>query len=304
MPSFERRGRRPEAWIVTLLSILAGVGVVLGFIASRLSPSAPGQDTSRADAANAETVEPGPIPFDYTQCVIRRGDTLTGLAVKYNLRVDTLVSCNAIVDSRGIREGQSLRIPNQDGLLYTLRQGESLASIAGRYGIPEDLILQINRISALYPGRTIFLPGARMDAEELSRINGDLYGLPVRGSVSSPFGLRENPFTGEATYHHGVDFAVPYGSPVVASRAGTVAFSGHGDPVAGNYVIISHGGGVRTYYFHLSSIGVQCGQKLAQGQFLGRSGDSGEVTGAHLHFGISRNGVYFNPLSVLGGARK
>lgn len=104
-------------------------------------------------------------------------------------------------------------------------------------------------------------------------------------NVSSRFGSREDPTGYSGTQHDGIDFTGSYGTPVYASRAGSIASSGY-DPSAGNYVIINHGDGYYSYYLHLSSILVSSGS-VSAGQTIGLMGTTGNSTGVHLHFGIA-----------------
>ena len=117
-------------------------------------------------------------------------------------------------------------------------------------------------------------------------------------SITSPFGPRKSPTTGASTYHQGVDLDTGTGWPVVASRAGVVAFSGWGS-AAGNYVTIDHQDGFRSTYMHLSSRSVSAGQIVSAGQQIGLTGSTGVSTGDHLHFGISLNGVWVNPCNYV-----
>jgi len=111
------------------------------------------------------------------------------------------------------------------------------------------------------------------------------YQMPVQGVVSSGFGEREHPITGEERAHNGLDLAAPAGTPVGAAKAGTVSFAGPAGDY-GNLVVIDHTGGGSTYYGHLQSVGVKAGQNLEQGQELGKVGATGLATGPHLHFEV------------------
>ena len=100
--------------------------------------------------------------------------------------------------------------------------------------------------------------------------------------TTSRFGWRSDPFTGEATFHRGVDLALAYGSEVKALGPGVVASAGE-RPGYGLTVTVDHGGGRETLYAHLSSIDVHPGDAVGAGQRIARSGNSGRATGAHLH---------------------
>jgi len=115
---------------------------------------------------------------------------------------------------------------------------------------------------------------------------------PLRGPVTSTFGMRWG------RMHEGLDIAPGYGTPIHASKAGTVILAGTMGGY-GNVVIISHGGGFSTLYAHQSRLAVSDGQTVSQGQVIGYVGSSGHSTGPHLHFEIRVNGIAQNPLRYL-----
>jgi murein DD-endopeptidase MepM/ murein hydrolase activator NlpD len=122
---------------------------------------------------------------------------------------------------------------------------------------------------------------------------------PVKGPLSSPFGLKRF-FNGEPRApHSGLDFAVPTGTPVVAPAAGKVILTGDYF-FNGNTVFLDHGQGLITMYCHLSVIEVKVGDTLARGQVLGKVGATGRVTGAHLHWNVSLNDARVDPAIFIG----
>jgi len=121
---------------------------------------------------------------------------------------------------------------------------------------------------------------------------------PVRGFISSGYGIRRNPFTLTTDFHTGIDISAPLGKPVVATANGTVIFASF-KPVIGNIVIIDHGFGIKTSYGHLSKILVQNGQKVKRWDTIGLVGNSGRSTGPHLHYEISKNDNTINPLDYI-----
>lgn len=113
--------------------------------------------------------------------------------------------------------------------------------------------------------------------------------LPVGGTITSRFGYREDPFTGELCYHSGTDIAVPEGTPILAAADGTVSTANATDPWGGSYgyhVILDHGGGLQSLYAHCSAICVVPGQTVRQGEVIGYVGNTGKSTGTHLHFEV------------------
>ena len=116
--------------------------------------------------------------------------------------------------------------------------------------------------------------------------------------ISSPFGLRESPTSGASRYHQGVDLSANAGTPIVASRGGTVTIASYSNS-AGYYVTINHGDGFSSIYMHMTNYIVSSGQKVNQGQTIGYVGSTGISTGNHLHFGIAQNGAYVNPCNYV-----
>jgi murein DD-endopeptidase MepM/ murein hydrolase activator NlpD len=118
------------------------------------------------------------------------------------------------------------------------------------------------------------------------------YQWPVSGPVTSPFGWRWG------RMHEGIDIAVPSGTPVHASAAGTVIYAGWMEGY-GNFVILDHGGGIATAYGHNTSVAVAVGQTVSQGQVIAYSGSTGHSTGPHVHFEVRVNGSAVDPLGYL-----
>lgn len=116
--------------------------------------------------------------------------------------------------------------------------------------------------------------------------------------LTSPFGNRNTGIAGASTYHQGVDLAGPAGTPIYASRGGTVTRATYGSS-SGYYVSINHHDGFSSIYMHLTNYVVSAGQQVAQGQVIGYMGNTGISSGSHLHFGISYNGVYVNPCAYV-----
>jgi len=114
-------------------------------------------------------------------------------------------------------------------------------------------------------------------------------------AVTSEFGWRSDPFTGQARFHKGVDLRAAYGQEIGAAAAGRVVFSGQQGGY-GTTVLVEHADGSRTRYAHLSEALVTAGDPVAYGQPLGRAGHSGRATGTHLHFEvIAANGQAVDP---------
>ena len=118
--------------------------------------------------------------------------------------------------------------------------------------------------------------------------------------ITSMFGGRQSPGGIGSTIHKGVDIGTPMGTPVLAAKSGTVTWASWNGGY-GNCIIISHGNGNSTLYGHLSDYNVTTDQQVKQGQVIGYSGNTGNSTGPHLHFGIIENSNWIDPLNYLTG---
>ncbi|MGD0723999.1 MAG: M23 family metallopeptidase [Spirochaetia bacterium] len=235
-----------------------------------------------------------------TPYTTRTGDSLSTIATRFKLNIDSIVSWNGIRDARRISTGTALAIPNANGLKYSVRRGDTLQSIALSSGIELNNILDWNRLSSsvISVGQELFLPGARMKASDLNRILGNLFVYPVLGRISSYFGERPDPFTGIQNMHNGVDIVNKPLTPIAAAMDGMVASVGFNNNY-GNYVILKHTGSYQTLYGHLARYLVSRGQKIRQGQEIGELGTTGYSTGPHLHFSIFHNGEAVDPMRFL-----
>jgi murein DD-endopeptidase MepM/ murein hydrolase activator NlpD len=120
---------------------------------------------------------------------------------------------------------------------------------------------------------------------------------PVMGRLLGGFGTRNDPFSGEPSFHTGVDISAPIGTPVHAAADGTIVHA-EWSGAYGRLVVIRHGD-FQTYYSHLSRIGVVEGQEIRRGEIIGATGATGRVTSPHLHYEVRRGGQPLNPSTFL-----
>ena len=242
-------------------------------------------------------------PVSYQTYKVRSGDTISGIAKKFGLtNISTLISVNDIGNVRQLAAGQKLKIPSIDGIVYTVKKGDSLSTITGKYKISLEQLLDVNELTSetLTAGQQLFLPGAAMDASSLRNAMGELFRMPIAAKFrwSSPYGSRIDPIAGVKSFHTGTDMACPTGTPILAAMSGRVTTTGI-NRVYGNYVIIDHGNGYQTLYAHMSKIIASKGQWVSQGTRIGLVGSTGYSTGPHLHFTVYKNGKLIDPMSVL-----
>ena len=118
-------------------------------------------------------------------------------------------------------------------------------------------------------------------------------------TLTSPFGMRVHPISGKWKMHNGVDMAAAQGTPIYAAKSGKVTTASYQAGGAGYYVSINHGDGFSSIYMHMTHFIVSPGQYVTAGQVIGYVGSTGGSTGPHLHFGISYNGSYVNPMNYV-----
>lgn len=122
-----------------------------------------------------------------------------------------------------------------------------------------------------------------------------IWPVPSCHSISSGYGYRLHPVTGVKKLHAGIDIPCSTGTSVVAAASGNVVDAGYN----GNYLKINHGNELETMYLHCSKLLVSAGSRVSGGQTIARSGATGMVSGAHLHFVVKKNGNYVNPQNYL-----
>ncbi|MEY4065645.1 MAG: hypothetical protein RIR26_1853, partial [Pseudomonadota bacterium] len=123
---------------------------------------------------------------------------------------------------------------------------------------------------------------------------------PVQGLVTSFYGVRSSPFSGQAKMHQGVDIAAPMGSPIRSAANGTVIRAGTAEDY-GNYIEIAHGFGVVTRYAHAQKLLVKLGTKVSKGDLIGLVGSTGRTTGPHLHYEVEVGGRKVDPSNFIRG---
>jgi len=148
----------------------------------------------------------------------------------------------------------------------------------------------------------IFITGCATGRGSSSSVP-DRWPISQRWSVTSEFGPRKDPRAGTWRTHTGVDLSAPKGTPVFATAPGRVTFGGRDRGGYGKLVKISHGNGLETWYAHLSRRAVREGERVQRGQQVGRVGNTGRSTGAHLHYEVRVRGKAVDPRGYLGESR-
>jgi len=232
---------------------------------------------------------------------VKSGETLSGIATQYGVDMDEVAFANHL-DDDGIGAGDVLVIPPGRGALYTVKEGDTIASVAARFKVGQSAIEIYNRLyfepEHFAVGQLIFIPGGAVPAVKrlnYGTVNVAASQLPARtGQLALPV---RGVFTQFYWWGHtGVDVAAPYGTGIAASDDGVVVATGW-VAVGGLRVCVQHSGGLQTCYYHTSSVYVTPGQTVARGQLIAAIGMTGVTTGPHVHWEVKLNGVAVNPLS-------
>lgn len=218
------------------------------------------------------------------RAAMAENESLRSASVSLHRRLDGLSKQLSDVESR------TRRLAIVAGLAETVRSG--LGGPAGTQ-IPADAAREA---SAALSSRIALLEAQFSRRSELIATTPTVW--PVHGVVNSGFGVRADPFTGEAAYHEGIDISTPRSEPVLATADGVVARSGW----AGEYgkaIEIVHGDRYETLYGHLEETLVAEGQRVRRGDRVGRVGSTGRSTAPHLHYEVHVDGRAVNPLEYI-----
>ncbi|HOV64204.1 MAG TPA: M23 family metallopeptidase [Spirochaetia bacterium] len=234
----------------------------------------------------------------------QKGESLFSLASRCNLPYESIALLNRINRPGLIAEGTFLLIPNTPGIFVAALPNTDLEYLITSWRTAKENSVKVKVLRNGIEEEFTFLPGERFHPIERAFFLGILFRFPIpKGKISSYFGIRKNPFTGNHGFHNGIDISAPLGTEVIAAREGTVKTVGY-DAVYGNYVILKHENDYETLYGHLSESLVQLNQQVNSGMILGKVGSTGLSTGPHLHFEIRRLGESKDPIPLLPGERR
>ena len=243
---------------------------------------------------------------------VQSGDTILGIAAKYGIQPETILWANPQIEENPdrISIGDQVKVLPVNGVLHTVRQGDTLSSIAAKYKVEVNVITGYtgnaltDESAELTVGSELVVPGGEKPviAQQVVTYN---YSAPVPASAVKGSGAFAWPTSGNVSQgywggHAAIDISSWTGAPVAAADGGFVSFVGRGwNSGYGNHIIIDHGNGYTTLYAHLNSIYVSPGENVTRGQQIGAAGNTGNSTGPHLHFEILYQGVRRNPYSFL-----
>ena len=227
---------------------------------------------------------------------IQQGDTLTSIAEKFDISLNTILWANGLSKSSSAKTGQTLVILPVSGVLHHVKQGETVSQIAKKYKGDVNKILVFNELSnegEIAVGDILVIPDGIMPVSAPAPVYVE--STPVASSyfippISSPYRITQG-----LHWYNAIDFSHgKCGDSIFASAGGQVVKVKYGwNGGAGNYVTILHPNGVTTSYGHLQTILVSVGQQVSQGQIIAAMGGqpgmagAGKSTGCHVHFSLN-----------------
>jgi murein DD-endopeptidase MepM/ murein hydrolase activator NlpD len=247
---------------------------------------------------------------------VQAGDTVSSIAKKYAISVNTIIWANGLSRTAALKEGQTLVILPISGVQHKVKSGDTLQGIATKYKGDIDEIMAYNDIttSSLKAGDIIVVPDGEIVTQTSSgssvkvsapsitqKITSAALGVRVATADNDTGSYYIRPLNGGVKTqgihgNNGVDLAASCGTPLYASAAGEVIVSKNDDGYNGgygNYIVITHSNGSQTLYGHMQNAVIPIGATVSQGQYIGTLGNTGKVhgvTGCHVHFEI-RNGI-------------
>ena len=241
------------------------------------------------------------------EVTIHEGDTLATMANYYDVSVEAIAFANGMTDTHSLQLGQKLVIPPAEGALYTVRDGDTVESIASHFKVDPSVILTYNRCyfepEHCASGQRIFVRGAELPAlVDPNRPGRDVFAAAPQIAQQPRNGRLSWPVGGVITQyfwwgHTGVDVAAPYGTGLGAGDDGVVTATGW-VAVGGLRVCVQHAGDLVVCYYHTSAVYVSVGQQVSRGQIIAAIGLTGVTTGPHVHWECKLGGQFVSCLSL------
>jgi murein DD-endopeptidase MepM/ murein hydrolase activator NlpD len=226
-------------------------------------------------------------------------EDILNLAARCNIPYSSIATINRLQNPADLNSANVLFLPSVPGLFIPenprteLERLLSVSTGTNSDGVP--MVIDNGNEKIMF----YFLPGADFNPTERIFFLNRGFSFPLKNfRITSSFGPRQNPITGNQRFHQGLDLAAPAGTEVYTTRDGTVSEQGE-DPILGRYIIISHRDNWVSLYGHLSRIETTLRQQVNSGSLIGRVGSTGQSTGPHLHFELRQNGKAQDPEKLL-----
>jgi murein DD-endopeptidase MepM/ murein hydrolase activator NlpD len=254
------------------------------------------REKSRNDA-NRESADDIAQALTIYRYVPNADDSIISLAARCSIPYSSLASLNRISNASKFEAGKPLFIPSAPGIFVPITPNSDIEFLLASRRFPPDDSAEIVMNGVGFN----FFPGKEYDSTEraffLDKDTG--FRFPLRSyRLTSSFGIRKNPVTGNVRLHQGIDLAAPAGTEVYAAADGLVTETGY-DTIYGNYVVIKHNNNWASLYGHMQRVGTSLRSNVKSGTIIGWVGSTGQSTGPHLHFELRQNGRAQDPSKLL-----
>lgn len=266
------------------------------------------------DPAQVKVVKMGLKGASVGTATVQEGDSISMIAHRYKLPMDSLIAANKLRPPYRIYPNQRLVLPPPR--TYKVQAGDTIYEISRMFSTTQTRVVRLNDIQKPYrikTGQVLTLPmpeqtiaASRKQPESVKRLkrkavaqaprlsgNGQ-FALPVKGDVISSYGPKDG-----GLHNDGINIAAPRGTHVRAAQNGVVAYVGDGIEGYGNLVLIRHDKGYITAYAHMDNVDVLRGTVVSKGQSIGKVGSTGHVSNPQLHFEIRKGTKALNPAAYL-----
>lgn len=253
---------------------------------------------ARRILAAEKTPEETALCITFYSYLAGEDDDLLSVAARCSIPYESIASLNRITNAGETIRGRLLVLPSMPGLYLPERIDSSFESLL--FSSVETANRADDAIR-LAVGESVFFcfPGAQFDGTTRTFFLVRTMRFPLpEGVLTSRFGDRINPVSGNKVFHRGIDLAAPAGTPVFACADGTVTETGYSN-IYGNYIILNHSGNRESLYGHLLEKKIKLHDTVKSGNIIGSVGSTGQSTGPHLHFEIHESGIPKNPEGLL-----
>ena len=226
---------------------------------------------------------------------VQEGEDLLGIAARCSVPYESIATLNRIAHIGDDLAGKALLLPSMPGLYVPANPKSAFEEL-----VAAELADAAGEALPIGGGELFLFAGRQISptARTFFLVQTMRFPLPEGSILTSPFGDRINPVTGNRVFHRGIDLAAPMGTPVYACAPGIVAESSYSN-IYGNYIILRHSGGRESLYGHLSKKNIELHDRVNSGTIIGNVGSTGQSTGPHLHFEIHENGVPRDPQGLV-----
>ncbi len=233
---------------------------------------------------------------------IKEKDTLQFISGRCNIIYDTIATLNSM-ENRDLTVGSYIIIPTAKGLFIPQDETDTSLEKILQQNYQNEIFTNDDKCYKINGRNYVFILNKSFSPTERAYYLDDELILPMKKDsfiISSYFGQRKNPFSGEIKNHNGIDLAANEGTPVYAVKNSDDSLCVYGDATFGNYIILSHDkGSLMSVYAHLSKIEIKSKQIVKKGDLIGYVGTTGMSTGPHLHFELRTGGIPNNPLDYI-----